>query len=113
VLRRFFAISTLLALLAAVVLCASAQCPVLQVASNCAHPCCPHPDSHPVPSQSAQDCPYLLLGKAKAPGIAVFGSVPMATLYEMPVAVSYRAPLVRTYVADSSGLHLRLRLLLI
>jgi hypothetical protein len=112
VVRRMMAISTMLTLLLSLVLCASAQCPLQPVADS-AHPCCPNPDSHPSQPSSAQDCPYLLLQKAKAKSVALFGPVPMATApaFAPQVAVFHAVPKTRT--SDDSGLYLRIRVLLI
>jgi hypothetical protein len=113
--KKLGAISTALALLAILVACPILACQPM-VDSNAAHSCCPHSRSHPAPGSqtSAQDCPYLLLEKSRNPSFAAY--VPAV----LPAPVSFAAvaqPLSlaerHSRIADSSGLFLRLRVLLI
>jgi hypothetical protein len=113
--KKLGAISTALALLAILVACPVLACTPM-VDSAAAHSCCPHSGSHSAPHSqtSAQDCPYLLLEKSKNPSFAAYGAAPL------PAPISFGSlaqPLSmverHVRVADSSGLFLRLRVLLI
>src|ERR1700722_4830214 len=113
--KKLSAISTVLTLLAILFACPVLSC-LPMAASDAAHSCCPHSRSHSAPQSqtSAQDCPYLLLEKGKH---SSFGADAPALL---PAPVSLAAiarPLSMAerdiHIADSSGLFLRLRVLLI
>jgi hypothetical protein len=113
--KKLGAISTALALLAILVACPVMACAPM-VDSYLAHSCCPHSGSHSAPHSrtSAQDCPYLLLEKSRNPSFAA--NVPAL----LPTLVSFAAivqPLCmaerHSRIADSTGLFLRLRVLLI
>jgi hypothetical protein len=113
--KKLGAISTALALLAILVACPILACPLI-VDSEMAHSCCPHSGSHSAPHSqtSARDCPYLLLEKSRNPNFAFY--VPALR----PIRTSFAAiaqPLFmaerHSHIADSTGLFLRLRVLLI
>jgi hypothetical protein len=81
-----------------------------------AHSCCPHSGSHSAPHSqtSAQDCPYLLLEKSKNPGFAAYVPALLAvpvSFAALPQPLSMAERHIR--IADSSGLFLRLRVLMI
>jgi hypothetical protein len=113
--KKLGAISTALVLLAILIACPVLACTPM-VDSDAAHSCCPHSRSHsaPHPQTSAQDCPYLLLEKSGNPSFAAY----LPALLPTPVSFAAVAqPLSmaerHSRIADSSGLFLRLRVLLI
>jgi len=113
--KKLGAISTALALLVILVACPILACPPM-VNSYAAHSCCPHQGSNSAPHSrtSAQGCPYLLLEKSRNPSSAVNVPALLPTLVSFAVIAEPLSMAGRHgRIADSTGLFLRLHVLLI
>jgi hypothetical protein len=113
--KKLGAISTAVTLLTILVACPVLACTPM-VDSNAAHSCCPHSRSHSAPHSqtSAQDCPYLLLEKSRHPVFTAYTPALLAAPVSFAAAPQPLCMAERhSRIADSSGLFLRLRVLLI